>query len=317
MTPEFVVFTDGGGLGKTILSTAVVASISAHYPKSKIIVLTGHPDVYDGNPKVYRVFDPNAVQYFYSDYIKDKDFVFLQSEPYTHWKYLRQEMHLIEAWCDQIGVPCVTKKPEIFVKQSDKRSIEQYMKIQGIDKDALVLIQWCGGIVPKEDNAVLGTQLNEAMHKRSIPKHIAQEIADALKHQGRQVVSLQHQHQEPLDGVATIFDRFGLIAALIDSCKTFVGIDSFMQHAAAALGKSGTVLWGATNSDVLGYEMHSNLTRGAVCAEPKCHRPNSFLLDKTGSGQSWSCPYSEPCLDFVAKDVVEDVLQTKPKSKKK
>ena len=50
-----VIFMVDGGLGKSIMATAILKVIKKEYKKANIIVITGYPDVFIGNPNVNKV----------------------------------------------------------------------------------------------------------------------------------------------------------------------------------------------------------------------------------------------------------------------
>ena len=56
-----------GGVGKCIMATAVVRSYKAAYPESKVVVVSGYPEVFINNPDVYKNF-PFATAYLWQDY---------------------------------------------------------------------------------------------------------------------------------------------------------------------------------------------------------------------------------------------------------
>ena len=83
-----VIFFLQGGIGKHIAATAVAENISKNYPDRKLIVICPYPEVFLNNPFVYRVYRSNTAQYFYEDFIKDKDVVFLGNEVYQSNEYV-------------------------------------------------------------------------------------------------------------------------------------------------------------------------------------------------------------------------------------
>jgi len=50
-----IIFQIEGGLGKSIMATAMVKVIKNHYKNSNLIVVTAYPDVFLNNPQVNRV----------------------------------------------------------------------------------------------------------------------------------------------------------------------------------------------------------------------------------------------------------------------
>lgn len=49
------------------------------------------------------------------------------------------------------------------------------------------------------------------------------------------------------------------LTELLNSCDTFISIDSFFQHLAWYHNKPGIVLWGKSNPDIFGHPIHKNL----------------------------------------------------------
>ena len=47
-----IIFQISGGIGKSILATAVCKAIRKKYPNDKLIVVTGYPDVFTNSKKV-------------------------------------------------------------------------------------------------------------------------------------------------------------------------------------------------------------------------------------------------------------------------
>ena len=66
-----IIFQISGGIGKSIAATAVCKAVKSEYPKAKLIVITGYPDVFLNNPHVDRVFAFGQAAYFYTDFIQD------------------------------------------------------------------------------------------------------------------------------------------------------------------------------------------------------------------------------------------------------
>jgi len=65
-----IIFQINGGIGKVIAGTAICASIKSKYPNDKLIVVSGYPEVFLGNPNVDRAYAFGQQQYFYQEYIE-------------------------------------------------------------------------------------------------------------------------------------------------------------------------------------------------------------------------------------------------------
>jgi len=52
------------------MATAACKAVKTQYPKSKLIVITGYPEVFLCNPNVDRVFRHGDINYFYEENIE-------------------------------------------------------------------------------------------------------------------------------------------------------------------------------------------------------------------------------------------------------
>ena len=50
---------------------------------------------------------------------------------------------------------------------------------------------------------------------------------------------------------------------LLQECRTFIAVDSFFQHLAWDQNKPGIVIWGQSNPNIYGHDIHTNLLKGA------------------------------------------------------
>ena len=91
-----VIFQIDGGLGKNIMSTAVLKAIKKQYSKANIIVVSSYPDVFIGNPNVNKVLTHETVSGIYEKYIMGKEAKVFVSDPYTTSSYITEEKHLIQ-----------------------------------------------------------------------------------------------------------------------------------------------------------------------------------------------------------------------------
>ena len=109
--------------------------------------------------------------------------------------------------------------------------------------------------------------------------------------------------QPVLNGAVSVTDRLRILAALIVASPRRLFIDSYLQHAAAALGESAVVMWGGTSPGVFGYPLHRNLTR-AACPTPGCGRPLHHLFDMLATGANWTCPWGDACLGYTVDEML-------------
>ena len=77
---KYIVWHIQGGLGKNIAATSLLTSLQKKYEDRKIVIVASYPEVFLNHSSVYRVYKLGTTQYFYDDYIKDKDTIIFRQE---------------------------------------------------------------------------------------------------------------------------------------------------------------------------------------------------------------------------------------------
>ena len=291
-----------GGIGKNIAATAVINNFKQAYPQKNLIVMSGFPDIFFRNPNIKRCVALGRDYTFYDDFINHSKTIVLEVEPYRHFDYVYEQKHLIKCWCDMLNVPCITTKPEMFFSKNELRMAQLYTQRF---KDPMVLLQHCGGKVPKDKSEQEQIIAESAMYNRNLPHELVDNIVRELIDRKYMVGSIQHENQYCSSQAEKISFPIRAIIALIPYVKYVICIDSFLQHAAAIFDKPALVLWGGTNPKKLGYQYDSvNHITQKVCDNPMCHRPNSFFMDVLPNGFQWDCPHDAKCMDYNIEKVM-------------
>jgi hypothetical protein len=225
---NYSIFEIKGGVGKNIMATAVAADIKKNYPDNELIIVSAYPAVWINNPNVYRVHTFDKLDYFFDNYIKDRESKIFVSEPYHDEGYIYKKCHLIQSWENQFNL-----EGDV----SNSRPI--------------LLIQSSGG--PENQN-------QKYSWYRDIPVDIAQEVANHYLNNNHRVLHIRRNDQLALENVETVTgdnfrDLFGVIA--LSDKRLF--IDSFAQHAAIGLGLKSVVCWPVNNVVPLGYGVNHNI----------------------------------------------------------
>lgn len=305
---KHIIFITEGGLGKVIASTAVVKRLKETFPDKKIIVVSGSPEIFQYNPNVYKTFRFDNPLYFYDDYVNEESFI-IKAEPYVDSDYVHGKAHLLEAWCRQSGVEWKSAKPELFFMENELSAAQLYVnKITGGGKKKFVLFQWAGGLVPNDKEPMNFHDAQMKMHRRSLPQKVAQQIVNKLIRTNSIVGTVQHENIPQLEGAEKVFFPIRGVLALLKYCEGFIGIDSFLHHAAMSFGTKGVVVWGGTSPKRLGYSEQVNMHK-AACPIPACHRPDTFLFDGNPSTGLWNCPHNEACLRWDAEEIVQAYIK--------
>jgi ADP-heptose:LPS heptosyltransferase len=226
------------------MATAVCRAIKKTYPDYNLIVLSGYPEVFIGNPNVYRFYRSGMAPYFYEDFVKGDGTIFMCDEPYLAKGYLSKNKHLTEAWCDVLGVKFDGSKPDLFLNPVELNKT----KIQGQNGKPVLIFQPFGG----------GSKEVQYSWNRDIPPHQAQAIVNTLI-QKYHIVQICREDQIKLQNVQHIHAPFRDLFGIIANSNARLGIDSFVQHTAAAFNLTSTVAWITNSNVVFGYKNNKNI----------------------------------------------------------
>ena len=282
-----------GGIGKSIMATAVVRNLAKAHPNAKLLVVSGYPEIFAQNPRVHRVWNFANPLHFYDDWCADGRTQVLNVEPYLHPDFVGRRRHLVQIWCEQAGVACDRVEGELHLTPNELAAAKAFA---GTEKPVL-LMQAFGGLVPKEATLPAFLEAERMQQRRGLPADIAGHVVAALKEKHK-VLFVKHPNQPGIEGTTAVSANPRQLLALIPYASKMLLIDSFLQHAAAAINKPAVVCWAGTSPVALGYELHTNLVLEA-CPTPCCQRPNSFLFDTT-----WDCPHGQGCQRHSADDII-------------
>jgi hypothetical protein len=104
--------------------------------------------------------------------------------------------------------------------------------------------------------------------------------------------------------VDQVMQKKVLFSALYQSQARLL-IDSSLQHAAAAMNLPSTVVWVATQPEIFGYEMHTNIKPNI---EYRKGTVDSYLYDYNFTGAIHECPYTSMYEIFNIEDILKDLL---------
>jgi hypothetical protein len=166
--------------------------------------------------------------------------------------------------------------PELFITDREKSF---FSKKFASDKPIL-LLQTNGGAAQQE---------LKYSWARDIPATIVTKIIEEFKN-NYNIIHIRREDQVSYDGTYTVTDNFRALAVLIELSEKRLLMDSFGQHAAAAINKPSTVCWIANSPVVFGHSLHDN-----ILANPQTKKPelrNSFLQKYDISGNLLEFPYN-------------------------
>lgn len=275
---KFVVWHIEGGLGKNIAATALISSVKKKYQDRKLIMVVSYPEVFLNHPDIDRVYRLGMTAYFYDDYIKGKDTIVFRHEPYFQSDHIMRKKHLIENWCEILGIKYERQMPILHPNMMQKEMVFSWKR-----EKPVMIIHTNGGPVQ---------QTNVYSWTRDMPYQIAQNIVERYSNKYHIIQIARHKGQM-LNGVEFIdrpMTNYELFSSLVLSEKRVL-IDSCLQHVAAALGLKSTVLWIGTSSNNFGYPLHNNI----LAKPPKGNVKmiDSYLFDYSFDGVAHECPYTD------------------------
>lgn len=291
---KYAVFEVQGGIGKHIAFTGVLDAYKKAKPDRKIIVSCAWPEIFLGNPDIYRVYRIGNTPYFYQDFISGKDVEIHGQEPYRQTSHITKKCNLIETWCDLVGVPYEDNQPKLSINSPELES----GKIMS-DKPVLIF-QPFGG--PGKEHQPLAYSW-----MRDIYPGIAQEMVNVFsqKYHVIHVCYDFHPHLQNCQRFEQIVPKKTLFAMLMFSTKRVL-VDSCLQHAAAALKLPSNVAWFATQPEVFGYKLHSNYAPKELLGNGTI---DSYLYDYNFTGQPHECPFNDYSKLIDYNKLVADVMQ--------
>jgi ADP-heptose:LPS heptosyltransferase len=286
-----VIFQIDGGLGKSILGTAVLKAIKKQYSKANIIVVTSYPDVFVNNPNVNKVLTHETISGVYEKYILNKDAKVFVSDPYATSDYITEEKHLIQLWCEMYGLNYNGEKPELFISKAERQYFEGFYKL---DKPIMV-IQPHGGAF---------NQPLKYSWTRDIPQPIMQDIINHFANDYA-ILHVKREDQIIYENTFQALDSFRSIAVLLSMSTKRLLIDSSVMHIATALNLPSVVTWVGTNPKMFGYDIHNNIVANEPTKTPDLNHPHysKYLLFQDIS----SIPYNDLYEVFDTQKIIDAI----------
>jgi len=249
-----IIFQINGGIGKCVASTAVCEAIKKQYPESKLIIISGYPNVYLNNPNIYRSYNFGNINYFYEEYIENKDIKIFAHDPYLETNHIQNKEHLIKTWCNMFNIEYNGELPKVYLTEIEKTAF----KDKFTSDKPILLLQTNGGV----QNSI------KYSWARDIPSNTVQKVIDYFKYDYN-IVHLRREDQLKYENTFSVTDDFRVIVSLIEISHKRLLIDSFAQHTAAAINKPSTVCWIANSPNVFGYNIHNNILANPFTIKPE------------------------------------------------
>jgi hypothetical protein len=286
-----IIFKIDGGLGKSVMGTAICEVIKKQYPKSNLIVITSYPEVFLCNPFVDKTYHHDNMTYFYKDVIDNKQIKAFLHNPYFETSFITREKHLLETWCEMFELKYTGEKPQIFLSQRE----ELFYVNQSQFQKPLFVLQTNGGA----DNQ--GHQYSWA---RDIPINVAQEIVNEFS-KDYDIFHIRKPNQIQLQNTISFETNFRHLCVLIKYSTKRLLIDSFAQHVAASFNLSSIVCWIANDYKQFGYETNVNIQSNQETLQPELKF--SQFSKYNIAGEFVEFPYKNEMEIFDTQKIIEEL----------
>jgi hypothetical protein len=290
---KYIVWHIQGGLGKNIAATSLLSSLKEKYSDRKIVVVASYPEVFLNNDSIYRVYKLGNTQYFYDDYIKDKDTIIFRHEPYYQSNHIHKKSHLIENWADLLGIDYKNQTPVLNLNLPQKRSSNKWYR-----EKPILVIQTNGGAFNSKQ---------PYSWTRDIPFDVSQSLVKKFE-RTHHIIQICKPSSRQLSGVEVVNDELSsndLFSILLVSDKRIL-IDSCLQHASSALGLKSNVIWIGTSPKNFGYDLHNNIVANLPSDTVKLI--DSYLFDYSFEGINHECPYMSISEMFDVDKLVSSII---------
>lgn len=284
-----VILSINGGMGKSVMATAVCSAIKKKYEHSKLIVLSAYPEVFTNNPNVDRALNTQSLSYFYDDYVKDQKVLVFANDPYLTTDFVHQKKHLIHTWCEMNDLPYNGEKPEIYLTNREQKFFSNHY----VSEKPIMVIQPNGGM-----------QQLKYSWARDIPYFTVEQIINHFADK-YSIFHICRNDQIQYNKTIPVQNDFRSLCALLFLSEKRLLIDSFAQHAAAAMELPSTVCWIANKPNVFGYDLHSNILANKYTTKPDLK--NAVLTEFNIAGEISEFPYRHENEIFSLESIIESI----------
>lgn len=240
-----IIFEINGGLGKSIMATAIVKVIKNNFPKSHLVVVSHYKDVFLANPNVNKVISHDQKAGIYQSYIANQEAKIFIAEPYMQSDYITESDHLLNIWCKLYGLEYNGERPDLYLTKAE---IDYFSPFYRTDKPIMAIQPNGGGT---------GQHLKYSW-TRDIPEVIVNQVVEHYKSQYA-IIHIKREDQTSYPNTMAALDGWRSIAIMLMMSQRRLLIDSSAMHVCEALNLPSTVCWIGTNPSVFGYDTHTNI----------------------------------------------------------
>lgn len=258
---KYTIIIDGG-IGRVVCSIPALEKFVTKNPDT-LILCNGWNLLLWGNPLLQdRVFDSNNKNLF--NLIKDTKI--LHPEPYYNQKYINGQIHLIQAFDEELNGTIELNRPTIHLTPLEYNVGRKHILQYGDKNKRTIAFQPFGSTAVLQGDAVVD-ETNRSLNLEQTMFMLEQLTKEY------NVFLMIHENLRPLihSVPCIIIDTTQPLrewVSVVNASNFFVGVDSCCQHFAFSLNKPGVVFMGGTTTTNCSYEKYFTVIEKDVGSKP-------------------------------------------------
>ncbi|MCU0467374.1 MAG: hypothetical protein MUF58_02145 [Arcicella sp.] len=274
-----------GGVGDSLLSTPTFKALKEKYPECKISLLcthSSHYDIFKHNPNIDT----------------------LRKLPSWVTKLNKMVQYLLVKTINYEWLCYGLLRPSIFYEMSAAKIVGEMMEVEVNDiKPQMFLTPEeeieARAIVKKYNNPIAINPTSRTTKNQEWDlvewEKLVHDMPDVT------FIQLGLADEPYIKGTVDFRGKTSLrmSVAMLKYMKGFVGVETFLGHAAVAVGVPAVVLFGPSNPAIWGYSSNTNIYKKTLC---------SPCVDILGDDE---CPYNRLCMKNIKKSEVEKSIRQK------
>lgn len=243
-----------GGAGRVISSIPAFEKL-AEKEQDFVIVCEGGMDFYKGHPTLHNKAYDNWHKGLFQEHLKHRDII--SPEPYRVWEYYNQKCNLSQAFDIIINNEGIRDLPKPTIKLSQTEMVSGYNIVQEVRAktgfEKAVVVQPFGRGVQNMGEMTIDPSARSMnlVNAINIINELKKEYAVILMSEFP--IALEEKDSGKFPVAMPQIPDLRVWASIVDCADHFLGVDSVGQHIARALGKTATVVTGATFPENISY----------------------------------------------------------------
>jgi hypothetical protein len=253
---KYKVVEINGGIGRVLCAEPAISLLAK---TEEIVVVTGWPDVFLGNPNIKKVYQLNQPNLF-EDVVRDGNYIV--PEPYYDSKYYNQKSHLIQSFNDILNGTDLFQKPTLYLNDFELQNAARILQ-PVLDGRPLIAFQPFGSGAYSSNWAISDPSY------RSLSSDDAVNIVNSMP--DFMFINCSHVKCDR-PNVFNLDVNLVQYFHIINFCHYIITVDSLLAHVGYSLGKPGVQFLGPTFKENIGYPDHyTTIVREGY---PKSYSPN-------------------------------------------